>query len=167
MTEVEAAAALKRIEAIVERASTELVSEPFGADSAGLWDTAWAQLEEELKEAAEAMRAFARTADKQVGTVLTDWTGDMYCVWSAGVGAEARRQHLERFQQDFTGRVRVGYLLAAAVRTALTVSLLAAPPLTVLTAAQAARAAWDLVEEVQMLRASMDGASARDTNPVS
>ena len=46
----------------------------------------------------------------------------------------------------------MGYLLAAAVRAALALSQLAAAPLTVISAA---RAAWDLVEEVRRLRAAM------------
>jgi formylmethanofuran:tetrahydromethanopterin formyltransferase len=59
---------------------------------------------------------------------------------------------LERFQGDFAVRVRVGYLLAAAGGAALELARLAAAPLTVISAA---RAAWELVEEVRLLRAAM------------
>jgi hypothetical protein len=59
---------------------------------------------------------------------------------------------LERFQGDFTVRVRVGYLLAAAGGAALDLTRLAAAPFTVISAA---RAAWELVEEVRLLRAAL------------
>lgn len=157
MTEVEAAAALERIARIAD-AGSELAPMPFGAAEEGVADGVWERLQEELRAAAEALRAFVRTEDAQVGTVVTDWTGDVYCVWDAGTGAAARSGHLERFQAEFTVRVRVGYVLAAVARTAVGLATLAAPPLTVLSAAravQAARGAWELVEEVQRLRAAM------------
>ena len=155
MTEAEANEALERIGRIVESGS-EPAPMAFGAESeGGLWDRAWASLESELREAAEALRVFARTENDRVGTVVTDWTADMYCVWEAGVGTAEQGRHLEQFQRDFTGRMRAGYLLAAAVRAALALSRLAAAPLTVVSAA---RAAWDLVAEVQKLRASMESA---------
>lgn len=150
MTEDEANAALERIGRIVE-SGAEPAPLAFGRMEDG-WDQARAGLEEELREAAEALRAFVRTEDKRVGTVVTDWTGDVYCVWDPGAGAVDRARHLERFQVDFTGRVRVGYLLAAAVKAALALSRLAAAPLTVVSAA---RAAWDLVEELRRLRAAL------------
>lgn len=163
MTGADANAALERIERIVQFGS-EPAPMAFSGESLGVLDGAWARLETELQEAAEALRAFARTEDSQVGTVLTDWTGDMYCVWAADTCDAERRRHLDQFQRDFTGRLRAGYLLAALVRAAVTLSRLAAAPLTVVSAG---RAAWDLVIEVQEFRASMEAAGARTTRPVS
>ena len=150
MTETEADAALARIGAIV-REGAEPAPRAFGFMDDG-WDRARARLEEELREAAEALRAFVRCEDGAVGVVVTDWTGDVYCVWGAESGEAERARHLERFQGDFAVRVRVGYLLAAAGGAALELARLAAAPLTVISAA---RAAGELVEEVRLLRAAM------------
>ena len=155
MTEAEANEALERIGRIVESGS-EPAPMAFGAESeGGLWAGAGACVERAWRAAGAAVGVLARTEHDRVGTVVTDWTADMYCVWEAGVGTAEQGRHLEQFQRDFTGRLRAGYLLAAAVRAALALSRLAAAPLTVVSAA---RAAWDLVAEVQKLRASMESA---------
>ena len=72
MTQDEANAALERIGRIVE-SGAEPAPLAFGRMEDG-WDQARAGLEEELREAAEALRAFVRTEDKRVGTVVTDWS---------------------------------------------------------------------------------------------
>ena len=161
MTEAEFNEALEqigRIERMEQSEESELAPESFGGDGGGLWSEAKADMEEELRKAARTLSTFVKTEDKRVGTVRTDLTGDMCCIWAAEAGAAARRRHLEQFQRDFTRRVQAGRLLAAAVRAALAVSLFAASPLGVLSVARAARAACNLVEEVQKLRASLEGA---------
>lgn len=136
MTQAEADAALARIGDIVREGAVGVVEDD--------WDRARAALEEELREAAEALRAVVRCEDGEVGVVVTDWTGDVYCVWAAGAGEAERARHLERFQGVVMRRIRVGYLLAAAGRAALELTRLAA-----------ARAALELAEEVRLLRAAM------------
>lgn len=133
MTQAEADAALARIGEIVREGAVGVAEDDL--------DRARAALEAELWEAAEALRAVVRCEDGAVGVVVTDGTGDVYCVWADGAGPAERARHLERFQGEVMGRIRVGYLLAAAGRAALALTRLAA--------------ARELVAEVRLLRAAM------------
>ena len=152
MTAKEASAALERIGQIERLETTGSDPEPlaFGAPRTGVWE----RLEEELRSVAEALQVFVQTEDKRVGTVVTDWSGDVFCVWAAGADEAERIRHLERSQVDFAARIRMWAVFAAAVKAAVALSKLAAAPLTVVSAIGAA---WELVEQVALLRSSMSG----------
>ena len=153
MTEAELFDALERIQG-----NELLAGEPregsFAESPWTGWEEASRRLAEVLENAAEDLRAFIRVTDPAVGIVLTDWTGDVSCVWNGRVNEAAKERHLVQFEKQFQFRIRLGQTLAAALRAALTISRSVEAPLTALSAVHAA---WALIRELEMLRAAAQG----------
>jgi hypothetical protein len=149
VTEAETIDALERIHRI-ELFAQEPAAVAFGVREWSGWEEASRRLAQAIEDVAERLRAFIRVDDPAVGIVLTDWTGDIRCVWNGPSETAARQRHLRRFAEEFTFRIRLGHTLAAAVRAALTISRAATASLT---APSAVLAAWELVRELDKLRA--------------
>lgn len=145
MTDREWGDALERIRRIEEYAQQESPA-AFGAGDSEAWYSVRAQLSAAMEAALERMESFAGEEDPQVGLVRTDWTGDVRCAWVETSSSAAREQLLARFQRRFRDRIMLGHLLAAATRTAVTISQSVGAPWK---AVSAIRAGWELVAAIR------------------
>lgn len=144
MTEAELDEALSRIQAI-ENFACQPGPEAFDPEDRAGWILAWDSLQLALGRAAERLRTFIRVETPGVGITLTNWTGDVSCVWT---GATGREQHMARFAGEFQFRIRLWTTLAAAAKAAVTIGRAGAAPWT---AGSALRAAWELAGELEKL----------------
>ena len=145
MTDREWDDALERIRRIEEFAQQESPA-AFGAGDGEAWYSVRAQLSAAMDAALERLESFVGEEDPQVGLVRTDWTGDVRCAWVETSSSASREQLLSQFQRKFRDRIRLGHLLAATTRAAVTISQSVGAPWK---AVSAIRAGWELVAAIR------------------